>query len=55
MTRLHGPTGVIRRLQFRGGEMEHRETANLALRMAGKEMPPRHVFARDVLQGADGK
>ncbi|MGA2246952.1 MAG: hypothetical protein ABSH48_18320 [Verrucomicrobiota bacterium] len=36
----------INHLQFRGGEMEHRETANLAMRMAGNELPPRHTFAR---------
>jgi hypothetical protein len=35
-------------LQFRGGEMEHRETANLALRMGGHELPPRHIFARSL-------
>jgi hypothetical protein len=38
------PGGTIRRLQFRGGATEHRETANLALRMGGLEMPPRHVY-----------
>lgn len=38
----------LNRLQFRGGEMEHRETANLALRMGGKELPPRHLFARSL-------
>jgi hypothetical protein len=42
----HGPVGVIRCLQFRGGATEHLETANLALRMGGHELPPRHVFAR---------
>jgi hypothetical protein len=36
----------ISRLQFRGGEMEHRETANLAMRMGGNELPPRHTFGR---------
>lgn len=41
-----GPAGIIRRLQFRGGEIEHRETANLALRMGGHELPARHVFAK---------
>jgi len=34
------------RLQFRGGEIEHRETANLALRMGGNELPSRHIFIR---------
>lgn len=45
----HDPSrfsGLIHRLQFRGGETEHRETANLALRMGGRELPPRHVFAK---------
>jgi hypothetical protein len=36
----------IARLQFRGGEIEHRETANLALRMGGVELPSRHIFNR---------
>jgi len=36
----------IFRLQFRGGEIEHRETANLALRMGGIELPSRHIFSR---------
>jgi len=39
----------INRLQFRGGEMEHPETANLAMRMGGNELPPRHTFARSLL------
>jgi hypothetical protein len=47
VTRGSGP-GDIRRLQFRGGEMEHRETANLALRMGGSELPPRYTFARSL-------
>jgi hypothetical protein len=38
----------VNRLQFRGGETEHRETANLALRMGGTELPPRHTFARSL-------
>ena len=38
----------LNRLQFRGGEMEHRETANLAFRMGGKELPARHLFARSL-------
>jgi len=33
-------------LKFRGGATEHRETANLALRMGGREMSPRHVYAK---------
>jgi hypothetical protein len=36
----------VARLQFRGGEIEHRETANLALRMGGTELPSRHIFNR---------
>lgn len=36
----------IRWLQFRGGEVEHRETANLAFRVGGEEVAPRRVFAR---------
>jgi hypothetical protein len=40
------PDGPIRRIQFRSGETEHRQTANLALRSGGRELPPRHVFAR---------
>lgn len=39
---------VINRLQFRGGEIEHLETANLARRMGGNELPPRHTFARSL-------
>jgi len=40
------PNGPIGRLQFHGGEAEHRETANLAVRMGGKEMPSRHIYAK---------
>jgi hypothetical protein len=44
---LHGdPDGPIRWVQFRGGETEHRETANLAIRMGGQELPPRRVFGK---------
>lgn len=42
------PDGEIRWLQFRGGENEHRETANLAIRMGGKELPPRRVFGKNL-------
>ena len=42
------PGGTIRRLQFRGGATEHRETANLALRMGGQEMPSRHVYYKTI-------
>jgi len=40
------PESWLRSLQFRSGEAEHRQTANLARRMGGRELPPRHVFAR---------
>lgn len=42
----YDPANPVRWLEFRGGEMEHRETANLAFRMGGTELPPRHVWAR---------
>lgn len=38
----------IRWIQFRGGEVEHRETANLAFRMGGEEVAPRRAFARSL-------
>ena len=41
-----GPNEGITQLQFRGGATEHRETANLALRMGGRELPPRHLFSK---------
>lgn len=41
-----GPDGPIRWIQFRSGETEHRQTANLALRMGGRELAPRHLYAR---------
>jgi hypothetical protein len=44
--RIGDPDGEIRWMQFRGGENEHRETANLAIRMGGKELPPRRVFGK---------
>jgi len=40
------PDGLIQRLQFRAGEIEHRETANLAIRMGGHELAPRYIFAK---------
>ncbi len=46
--KTYNPASPIRWLQFRGGETEHRETANLAFRMGGEEMPMRHVFARNL-------
>jgi hypothetical protein len=36
----------IRWLRFRSGEIEHRQTANLALRMGGRELPPNHVMSK---------
>lgn len=42
------PRGPIRWLQFRGGETEHRETANLALRMGGRELPPRRIMGKQL-------
>jgi hypothetical protein len=42
------PRGPIRCMQFRGGESEHRETANLALRMGGHELPPRRVLRKQL-------
>ncbi|MGA2747199.1 MAG: hypothetical protein ABSG59_00375 [Verrucomicrobiota bacterium] len=38
----------IRWLRFRSGEIEHRQTANLALRMGGRELPPCHVMAKSL-------
>ncbi len=38
----------VRWLQFRGGEQEHKETANLAMRMGGTELPPRYVWAKSL-------
>lgn len=46
MAARRGANKDLHRLEFRGGEVEHRETANLALRMGGRELPPRQVFAR---------
>lgn len=42
------PLGPIRCLQFRGGEAEHRETAHLALRMGGRELPPRRIMGKQL-------
>jgi len=36
----------IRRLRFRSGETEHRQTANLAFRMGGRELSPQRVMAK---------
>ncbi|MGA2248513.1 MAG: hypothetical protein ABSH48_26405 [Verrucomicrobiota bacterium] len=46
VARRRGPNEGIDQLQFRGGATEHRETANLALRMDGRELPPRHIFSK---------
>ncbi len=46
MAELCGPAEDIHRLQFHGGEVEHRETANLAFRMGGCELPPRYIFSK---------
>jgi hypothetical protein len=43
---LVAPGGPIRWIQLRSGETEHRQTANLALRMAGRELPSQHVLGR---------
>jgi hypothetical protein len=40
------PDGPIRLIRFRCGETEHRQTANLALRMGGRELPRMHVFGK---------
>jgi hypothetical protein len=37
---------TISRIQFRSGEKEHVQTANLALRMGGRELFRRHVLGR---------
>ena len=42
------PDGPLKWLRFRSGESEHRQTANLALRMGGRELPRRHVLTRDL-------
>jgi len=44
----HDLSNPVKSLQFRGGEQEHRETANLAFRMGGAELPARHVFTKTV-------
>jgi hypothetical protein len=38
--------GPIRSLWFRSGQTEHRQTANLALRMGGRELTRCHVLAK---------
>jgi hypothetical protein len=46
VARRLSPEGPIRRIQFRSGETEHRQTANLATRMGGRELPRLHVLGR---------
>ena len=38
--------GPIRRIWFRSGATEHRQTANLALRMGGRELARCHLMAK---------
>jgi hypothetical protein len=38
--------GPIRRIWFRSGQAEHRQTANLALRMGGRELARCHLMAK---------
>ncbi len=40
------PDGPVQWIQFRSGQTEHRQTANLALRMGGRELPRLHVFGK---------
>ena len=40
------PEGPIHFVRFRCGETEHRQTANLALRMGGRELGRMHVFGK---------
>lgn len=44
----HDLSNPVRTLLFRGGEMEHRETANLAFRMGGTELPARHLYGKEL-------
>jgi hypothetical protein len=44
--RLVAPGGPIRWIHLRSGETEHHQTANLALRMGGRELPSQHVLGR---------
>lgn len=45
VARLASPA-TIRTLGFRADEREHRETANLARRMGGREVAIRHIYTR---------
>jgi hypothetical protein len=40
------PDGPVRWLQFRSGQTEHRQTANLARRMGGRELSRMHALGR---------
>jgi hypothetical protein len=44
--KIYDPS-MIHWLQFRGGETEHREMANLAFRRDGTGIRVRHVFAKN--------
>lgn len=45
---LVAPGGPVRSIRLRSGETEHRQTANLALRMGGRELPSQHVLGRQL-------
>ena len=49
VVRRVGPDGPIRLIRFRCGETEHRQTANLAMRMGGHEMPRTHVLGKPLI------
>ena len=40
------PEGPVRWIWFRSGHTEHRQTANLALRMGGRELALRHSLSK---------
>jgi hypothetical protein len=40
------PGGAVQWIRFRSGQTEHRQTANLALRMGGRELPRMHVLGK---------
>jgi hypothetical protein len=40
------PDGPVRRIWFRSGQAEHRQTANLAFRMGGRELARCHLLAK---------
>ncbi|QDU58946.1 hypothetical protein [Aeoliella mucimassa] len=48
ISRVASPESTgIRTLAFRADEREHRETANLAKRMGGREVAARHIYTRE--------